>query len=235
MRDILKYIQHPKIKNAFSIILFICGLLGIFLEIIRSVSSQNFFESILLTSLYFTTQSNFLFTLFALFLLLKFEDKKWFKYFAFIAFMNMFITGSIFHILLVGYVDHVGFIQHLLHTINPILFIVFYFFFYQQKLTISRFWIVLIYPLFYMLTVYLIIEPLLGNMLSNLLPNFYSARYVYPFLDPRVYDHGVLGLIGFTTGILAPIMMLISLLIIWIKAKVDQEILYKIAKKKLKI
>ena len=43
-----------------------------------------------------------------------------------------------------------------------------------------------------------------------------------------------LGLLGFTTGILAPIMMLISILIIWFKAKIDQEILYKIAKKSLR-
>jgi hypothetical protein len=226
-------IQVLKYKYHFAFVVFSFGLYGIVLEILRALDATNFSEYLLVTSFYFTTQTNLFLTIVSLLFVLKLQDKSWYKYLAFITLINVLITSIIFHVLLVPYMDKIDLIQHVLHTINPLLFIVFYFIFYEQILPIKMFWICFIYPILFMLNVYLIIEPLFGNLMEITMPDFVSARYVYPFLDPRTYNKSWLGLWTFILGIIAPLTAFLSYITIKLKSKIDANYLTKYNKKSL--
>lgn len=225
MNLLLKYKYH------FAFLVFLSGLYGIVLEIIRAANSSNFGEYILVTSFYFTTQTNLFLTLISLFFILKLQNRNWYKYLIFITLINVLVTASVFHIFLAPYMENVELIQHVLHTINPLLFIIFYFIFYQQNIPIKKFWICLIYPVIFLLSVYLFIEPVFGNLMEITMPEFNSARYVYPFLDPRTYAREWLGLWLFIFGIISPFTVLMSFISIWIKQKINNNFLIKYNKK----
>ena len=70
---------------------------------------------------------------------------------------------------------------------------------------------------------YTIIEPLFGNYIESIVTDFVSARYIYPFLDPRNYERETLGLISFNLGILAPLIALLSLLLSYLKTLFDHK------------
>lgn len=222
---LLKYRYH------FALIVFLSGLFGITLEIIRATNASNFSQFILVTSFYFTTQTNLLLTITALFFILKLHNKNWYKYLIFITLVNVLVTAIVFHILLAPYMENIDLIQHVLHTVNPLLFIIFYFMFYDQNIPLKRFWICMIYPLLFLVSVYLFIEPIFGDLMEITMPDFNSARYVYPFLDPQTYSREWLGLWLFILGIIAPFTAIISFISIWIKQKVDIKISYITTKK----
>ena len=219
----IEFIKNDKIKISFSIIVLMFGLLGIALEILRAIQSDNFLGTMFVTFLYFTTQSNLLITIAVLLFIFKKNDKKFYPYFAFISLVNISITALIFHVILVPYMTQVDFIQHVLHTINPILYIIFYFVFFRQHLDVKKFWISLIYPLLFLVSVYTIIEPLFGDYIESIVTDFVSARYIYPFLDPRNYERETLGLLCFNLGILAPLIALLSLLLSYLKNLFDHK------------
>lgn len=219
----IKFIKNDKVKISFTIIVLVFGLLGIALEILRAIQSDNFLGTMFVTFLYFTTQSNLLITIAVLLFIFKKNDKKFYPYFAFISLVNISITALIFHVILVPYMTQIDFIQHLLHTINPILYIIFYFVFFRQHLNVKKFWISLIYPLLFLVSVYTIIEPLFGDYIESIVTDFVSARYIYPFLDPRNYGRETLGLISFNLGILAPLIALLSLLLSYLKTLLDHK------------
>lgn len=223
----IDFIKNDKVKISFAIIVLAFGLLGVALEILRAVQSDNFLGTMFVTFLYFTTQSNLLITIAVLLFILKKTESKLYHYLAFIALVNISITALIFHIILVPYMTQIDFIQQVLHTINPLLYITFYFVFYKQKLDVKMFWISLIYPLAFLITVYTIIEPVFGNYLETIVSDFTSARYIYPFLDPRNYERETLGVVGFNLGILAPFIGLLSLLLVYVKKIFDRKFLYK--------
>jgi hypothetical protein len=75
-----------------------------------------------------------------------------------------------------------------------------------------------------MASVYIFIEPVLGDLIENTIPNLQSARYVYPFLDPGNYERETLGLIAFNLGLLAPIFTLFSYLLLYLKQKIYHKI-----------
>ncbi len=220
----VELIKNNKMSIGFAIIVFAFGLLGIALEILRAIQSSNFMGTIFVTFLYFTTQSNLLITIAVLLFILKKADSKIYQYFAFIALINMSITAIIFHAILVPYMSQINLIQHVLHTINPLLYFIFYFVFFKQNLSTNKFWISLIYPFLFLVTVYVIIEPIFGNYLETLVSDFTSARYIYPFLDPRNYERETLGVIGFNLGILAPTIALFSFILISLKSIFDKKI-----------
>lgn len=227
MKQLLKY------KYYFAFLVFSSGLYGIVLEIIRAANSLNFGEYILVTSFYFTTQTNLFLTITSLFFILKLHNKNWYKYLIYITLINVLITAIVFHIFLGPNMENVDLIQHVLHTINPILFILFYFLFYEQNIPIKKLWICLIYPILFLFSVYLIIEPIFGNLMEVTMPEFNSARYVYPFLDPRTYASKWLGLWLFIFGIITPFTILISYISIRLKNKIDSKFLNKYNKKSL--
>lgn len=219
--------DRDKFIKWFPILVLSWGLIGILQLLGRALLGGTPGPSLLITSIYFTTQSNILITLVVTLFLLGFSEKNWFKNIAFIALLNIVITGIIFHILLTPYMASVSFMNHVLHTINPILYSIFYFVIITNYIHLKKFWISLIYPLIYLSFVYMIVEPLFGDLFDLIMPDFEGARYVYPFLDPRLYSTGVRGLLLFNLGILAPLICILATLLIFLKLRLEKKIQQK--------
>lgn len=213
------------LSKTFAYIVLLWGTIGIGLQTMRSLLGENPLELSLITHFYFTTQSNILISIVAFLFLFKKKKGRGFTTLAFISLVNITITGIIFHVLLTPYMGRINFTHHVLHTINPLLYFVFYFFVINDYLEIRKFWVSLIYPLIYLAFVYLIIEPIFGDLMERIMTNFASARYVYPFLDPAQYERGVIGLIIFNLGLLAPLISLLSLLLCYLKARFEKKLI----------
>lgn len=209
-------------KYFFAFIVFFSGIIGMILDLLRAYQTSNFGATILTTSFYFTIQSNFLVTLTSLLFLLKFERKQWFKYLSFITLINILMTAIFFHLLLTPYMENIQYIHYHLHTVTPLLFVLLYFLFYEETLPFKKFYIGIIYPTIYVLVVYIIIELIFGDMIAKVIINFENARYIYPFLDPNQYNKYWLGLSIFIIGIVAPMIILFSLIINWLKHKFNK-------------
>jgi hypothetical protein len=212
------------ITKGFAYLVLFWGLLGILLQTVRSLFGENPLQLFLLTHFYFTTQSNILIIIVSTLYLTKQKRGSFFTSLSFITLINIFVTGVVFHTLLVPYMENVTFVNHILHTINPILYIIFYFFIIQEHLAPKKFYLALLYPIIYMLLVYIIIEPFFGNMMEANLESFPSARFVYPFLDPANYERGIPGLLMFNLGILAPIISLVSFGFCYLKSLFEKEV-----------
>ena len=216
--------DRESISKGFAYLVLFWGLFGVGLQTLRSLLGTNPLELVLLTHFYFTTQSNILLVIVVSLYLFKQKRGHVFTSLAFIALINIFVTGVVFHTLLIPYMEQVSFLNHVLHTINPILYFLFYFLIIKEYLPTKKFFISLLYPLAYMIFVYLIVEPIFGNMMDENLSTFESARFVYPFLDPGNYDQGIPGLLMFNLGILAPLVALISFLFCYLKSRFEKEV-----------
>ncbi len=224
MKNITRVLRDRKsYRLIFPYLVLIFGLLGILMLYGDSLYDPTASRTVLTTSFYFTTQSNIIITVIALLYLLNQESKPWFKYLAFIALVNIFMTGIIFHILITPYMSGVSFLNHLLHTINPILYIAFYFLILKDFITQKKIWLGLIYPLIYVAFVFLLVEPIFGDLLDQQLPDFVGARYVYPFLDPREYEQGFRGLLLFNLGIVTPLIVAATSLMIFLKTQFEKK------------
>jgi hypothetical protein len=224
MKNLARVLRDRKpYKLILTYLVFGWGLLGVLLLYTDTLYDPTATRTVLTTSFYFTTQSNLFITVVALLYLLKQDDKPWFKYVAFIGLVNIFMTGVIFHVLLTPFMGGVSFLNHVLHTINPILYVLFYFFILPNHITQKTLWIGIIYPLLYVCLVFLLIEPIFGDLLDTQLPDFVGARYVYPFLDPREYEQGFKGVILFNLGIITPIILAITSLLIYLKSLFEKK------------
>lgn len=225
MIDYTRRIRNREIiSKIFAYIVLFWGLAGVCLQTARSLLGVNPLAYTLITYFYFTTQSNILVIIVSLIFLFKEKKGKHFASLSFITLINISVTGIIFHTLLTPYMDEVTFLNHILHTIVPILYFIFYFISIKTYLPVHKFWVSLIYPLSYMIFVYMIVEPIFGNLMDSLMETFDNARYVYPFLDPNNYQNGVLGLLLFNLGLLAPIIALFSFVLCRMKYKFEQKI-----------
>jgi hypothetical protein len=223
MKNLARVLRDRKLyRLILTYLVFGWGLLGVLLLYTDTFYDPTATRTVLTTSFYFTTQSNLFITIVSLLYLLKQEIKPWFKYVAFIGLVNIFMTGIIFHILLTPFMGGVSFLNHILHTINPILYVLFYFFIFKDHITQRKLWIGILYPLIYVALVFILIEPMFGDLLDSQLPNFVGARYVYPFLDPREYDRGFLGVLLFNLGIITPIILGITSLLILMKSQFEK-------------
>lgn len=225
MKHVSHYIRdlrdREKSKRFIAYLVLSWGLFGIFLQFARSFLSDDPLRSFINNFVYFTTQSNILITIISYLYLRKKNDSILYSSLSFIALINILVTGIVFHILLTPYMSSVSFLNHVLHTINPLIYVLFYFVVVTEYPAIKKVWIVLIYPMIYMLFVYLFVEPVLGNNLDQMVDVFDSARYVYPFLDPRNYERGFLGVLIFNLGILAPVMIIFSIFLLFLKQKFE--------------
>ena len=187
-----KFVQHLRdsrhLSFIYTILVFLCSVWGIALLILRIFDSTHILSAFVSTMMFFTTQSNILVLMITLLFLLKFDRKKWFKSLSFIGLVNIFITALIFNTLLGPFMDHVNLIQYVLHVIVPVLYFILYFVFMPSRLNIMHFSIGMIYPVLYVISVYLVIEPFLGNFFIHALDDFDGSRFVYPFLDPSTYS-----------------------------------------------
>lgn len=216
--------DRESISRVFAYLVLFWGIVGVGYQTLRSLLGTNPFGYTLITYFYFTTQSNILVIIVASLFLFRQKKSIHQSTLSFITLVNISMTGIVFHTLLTPYMVSVGFINHVLHTINPILYFIFYFLFIKDELPMKKFWIALIYPLLYMSFVYIVIEPVFGDLMDSLMSTFPSARYVYPFLDPGSYQRGVLGLLLFNLGILAPLIVLFSFLLIYSKSRFEHKI-----------
>lgn len=217
--------DRERTKRIIAYLVLSFGIFGILLQFTRSFFSPEPLLSFITNFVYFTTQSNIFITVIAYLFIRGKSHTTLFSSLSFIALLNIMITGIVFHILLTPFMSQVSFLNHVLHTINPLLYVFFYFTLVSEFPPLKKVWISLIYPLVYALLVYIFIEPVLGDILNQIVIVFdNSARYVYPFLDPQNYDNGIVGLLVFNLGILAPIMLILSLLLLYIKQKFETKI-----------
>lgn len=177
--------------------------------------------------IYFTIQSNILIAIVLLFYILKKQQHLWFNRLAFIGLVNISVTGIVFHVLLAPYMSIISFMQHMLHTINPLLYILFYFFIISTFIPLKELYISLIYPLLYILFVFFFVSPVLGNYLESMTGSWQVSRYVYPFLNPSNYRNGIIGMLIFNLGILAPSIFGFSFLLRHFKQKLESSITKK--------
>lgn len=224
MKSISNLRNNKTFISSFSIFVFLISALGVGLLIGRIFIDDQAIDRLLVTIFYFTTQSNFLVFMIMLFFLLKKDGKKWFKFLSLIALVDITITGLVFHIFLTTYVAHINLMQHLLHTITPVFYLAFYFIVLDHKFKVNQFWIGLIHPLIFIASVYTWIHPLFGDRIALIMLDFQGASYVYPFLDPATYNGNFLKLILFNFGLLMPLIILITLVLIWFKSKVEKSI-----------
>ncbi|MCF7929986.1 MAG: hypothetical protein K9L02_00570 [Acholeplasmataceae bacterium] len=210
--------------SSFSLLTFLISTLGIGLLIGRIFIDELAFDRFLVTIFYFTTQSNLLvFAVLFLFLLKK-NHKKWFKIISLIALIDITITGLVFHIFLTTFVANINFMQHLLHTIIPLLYIAFYIVILDTNFKLNQFWIGLIHPFIFLVSVFTWIHPFFGDRIEQIMLDFQGASYVYPFLDPATYNNGFAGLLLFNLGLLMPLIILITIVMIFLKSKIEGKI-----------
>ncbi|MDY0074497.1 MAG: hypothetical protein WC992_07840 [Acholeplasmataceae bacterium] len=204
-------------KQLFAYLVLFWSFLGILMQMIRALMSVHPLGYLLLNYVYFTTQSNLLLIVVSSLFLFSKKRGMFYTSIAFIALINIGITAVVFHTLLIPFMGSVSFLNHILHTITPILYILFYFLVIEEHPPLKKFWLALVYPLVYLLFVYLFVEPLIGDYMDNIMTTFDSARYVYPFLDPSNYDQGIKQMLLFNLGVLAPIITLFSFVLCWFK------------------
>ena len=63
------------------------------------------------------------------------------------------------------------------------------------------------------------VSPILGGLMESNSGLTESARYVYPFLNPDNYKNGLLGMLLFNLGILAPSVLILSIILQQLKRK----------------
>ena len=214
-------------KNAYikslALLIFSLEFIALILQFIRAYHTGHMAISLLILLIYFTNQSNILVVIATLLIYLNFKHK-FSDILIFVAFANIVITGLIYHIFLAKYFDQITFLQHILHTFIPILFTALYLLFIDTKLKIIQGLYALIYPILYFGFVYVIVHPLLGNLIETYYPNEPDMLYVYPFLNPAHYSNGFLGVLTLIFLILVPFFSILFMGLLKTKYVIDQQI-----------
>ena len=217
MKSFFSLRLNKKVNVAFSWIVLLASVTSVLIQLVSSfINSSHGYT----TLIYFTIQSNILVFLIPLLYLLNKSAQTWFKRLAYITLINITITSLVFHVMLTPYMFSVGFLQHMLHTINPLLYIAFYFLFIDSFIPLKQIWISLIYPILYMLFVFGFVAPVLGDLLESS-SSFQSARYVYPFLNPNNYENGFVGMLIFNLFILTPGIIILAGIMQYLKKKFE--------------
>lgn len=158
---------------------------------------------------YFTNQSNLLIIIVLVMYLLKKENSKTFKYLSFVTLVSITMTALIYHLLLTPVIDptepllfRTGIQSLMSHTINPVLYIMFYFFINKTTVKLGEVYLGLIHPLLYF-AYFLITGP-------------FTNFYPYDFID--VSKNGIWSVLGISAMII-PIVLGLSLGLIALKRK----------------
>lgn len=138
---------------------------------------------------------------------MSFDERKWFKYLASITLMNIMMTGIIFHLLLANEFPP-DFHSHLLHTVVPILYILFYFISISNPLETKKFYVILYYPLVYFL-IFLLSGPLTG---------------FYPYDFMNVSEHGLGPVLKVTLLFMTPAITVVALVSLYLKNLFESKI-----------
>ena len=175
-----------------------CIALGLALQALKSLDSQYPVQYFYINYIYFTTHSNILILVILILQFTRYKKSKIYDIFVHIGLVNILLTGSVFHLFLGPYMD-VLLVQHLLHTVSPIMYLFFYFFIHDKSFNLLYIETLFIYPIIYTFLVYFLIEPKLGNTLELVQGEFQGSRYIYPFFDPFYYEFDSFKMIQFFT------------------------------------
>ena len=197
MSDSTRIISNRKhFTKAYILFAILCCVLGLVLQAHRSLASPYPIPYFFINFLYFTTQSNILVLIVLILHFSGFISGRYFVDLVHISLVNILITGVGFHLFLGPYIT-LTLLQHLLHTVSPILYLIYYFFINRFSFNLKRFWILFLYPILYFLSIYLVIHPLMGDTLEMVQGDFRGTRYVYPFFDPFYFQNNYVFMILF--------------------------------------
>lgn len=156
----------------------------------------------------YTNISNLLVFVILVLFMFSFNQKWWFKYLAVIGLVAILMTGIIFHLFVSdGNVDFSG---HIVHTVNPIMYSLFYFLVITPSIKLKHFWITLIMPLIYFLVI-LLIGP-------------FTNWYPYDFMNPTLEGKDLLSVLSFSVGLLLPVISILTLILIYLKSLLEKKI-----------
>jgi len=154
----------------------------------------------------FTNISNIIIFIVVGLYLLNLSSKKWYKYLAVIGLVAILMTGLIYHALLAE--ANMDFQNHVVHTINPALFAVFYYLLINQSIKIYHVWISLILPLLYFGTI-LLIGP-------------WTNWYPYNFMDPTQPGQSLGSVLIFCLGVLFPVIVAFTTALVGLKTFLEK-------------
>lgn len=133
--------------------------------------------------------------------LLNIHQKKWYKYLAVIGLVAILMTGIIYHVLLAE--PGMSFQNHVVHTINPALFAVFYYLLIQEGIKLRHVWVSLILPTLYF-GIILAVGP-------------WTNWYPYNFMNPTYGNQSLGSVLIFCLGIMLPVIVLFTVLLVLLK------------------
>lgn len=149
----------------------------------------------------FTNISNIIVFVIVGLYLLNIHQKKWYKYLAVIGLVAILMTGIIYHALLAE--PGMSFQNHVVHTINPALFAVFYYLLIQEGIKLRHVWVSLILPILYF-GIILAVGP-------------WTNWYPYNFMNPTYGDQSLGSVLIFCLGIMLPVIVLFTVLLVLLK------------------
>jgi len=156
----------------------------------------------------FTNISNIIIFIVVGLYLLNLNNKKWYKYLAVIGLVAILMTGIIYHALLAE--ANMDFQNHVVHTINPALFAVFYYLLIHQSIKIYHVWVSLILPLFYF-GIILLIGP-------------WTNWYPYNFMDPTQPGQSLGSVLMFCLGVLFPVIVVFTTILVGLKTFLEKSL-----------
>lgn len=149
----------------------------------------------------FTNISNILVFVIVGLYLLNLQHQNWFKYLAVIGLVAILMTGIIYHALLAE--SGMTFQNHVVHTINPALFALFYYLLISETIKIYHVWVSLILPILYF-GIILAIGPL-------------TNWYPYNFMDPSLANQSLGSVLVFCLGIMFPVIVVFTTVLVVLK------------------
>ncbi|MFA5693128.1 MAG: Pr6Pr family membrane protein [Acholeplasmataceae bacterium] len=195
--------NNPNYLKTLVLITFSFSVYSI-LNIIDNPSFISFLERLRM----FTNISNILVFVILVLYMFSFEDKWWFKYLAVIGLVAILMTGIIFHLFVSD--GNVNFSGHIVHTVNPIMYPLFYFLVITPSIKLKHFWVTLILPLIYFLVI-LLLGP-------------FTNWYPYDFMNPTLEGKNLLSVLSFSVGLLLPVISVLTLILIYLKSLLEKKI-----------
>lgn len=207
MMDIKKIVllirENPKIKlsiMSFLIMVSIYAFIQVFI-------GQSFIQSLLRFRM-FTNISNTMVLVTLILYLSKHDEKRYFKYLSFITLINILMTGIIYHL----WKDKTNnFNTHVVHTIVPFLYFIFYFLMVKDSINPKLFWIGLIWPNIYFMVI--------------LIQGHFTKWYPYFFINPSRQGSSLLSVLMLCMGLVFPVISLSTYVLSYLKNKLEKNYL----------
>ena|SRR5690554_1345914 len=190
------------LRNNDKIRLLIAGVVGIvhFYGVLQMFFNEDFFELFNRLRMFTNISNIFIFVVLVLYFT-GHKDKKWFSYVSTAALISILVTGIVYHVLLNE--GNMTFDGHIVHTVNPLIYSIFYFLLVANPIKIRHFWIGLVLPVIYF-SIILIQGP-------------FTAWYPYNFMDPTLPGKTIVTVLTFCLIYLLPAIAAFSIALIYLK------------------